>query len=66
MVAFDPEHDEPVNLRISRMGIPVDSDRGQEFLKHYDLKRYNAMENLVHPMAGMSLPKEWCAPRGSS
>lgn len=58
MVAFDPGHDEPLNLRISRTGITVDSDRGEEFLKHYDLKRYNAMENLVHQMAGMSLPEE--------
>lgn len=56
--AYDPDHEEPVNLRISRTGIIVDSDRGEEFLKHYDLQRYEAMEALVRALSQTSLPEE--------
>lgn len=56
--AYDPEHDEPVNLRISRTGITIDSDRADELLKHYDLKRYEAMESFARQMAAMPLPEE--------
>ncbi len=56
--AYDPEHDEPVTLRISKTGITIDSDRSGDFLKHYDLPRYEAIEALVRQMAGMSLPEE--------
>lgn len=56
--AYDPDHEEPVNLRISRTGITVDSERGEAFLKHYDLKRYDAMEELVRLLARRPLPEE--------
>lgn len=56
--AYDPQHDEPVNLRISRTGITVDSDRSEEVLKHYDLKRYDALEELVRHIGQQKVPEE--------
>ena len=56
--AYDPEHDEPVNLRISRTGITVDSDRDEQFRKHCDPKRYDALEDLVRHIAQRKLPEE--------
>lgn len=62
--AYDPAHDEPVNLRISKTGITVDSDRDDGFLKHFDLKRHDAVEAFVGQMAAMSLPEEECRDAG--
>jgi len=56
--AYDPDHDEPVNLRISKTGITVDSDRDNGFQRHYDLKRHYALEGFVRQLANMPLPEE--------
>ena len=56
--AYDPEHEEPVNLRISKTGITLDSDRADLFLKHYDPKCLEAMDGFTWQMASMSLPEE--------
>lgn len=56
--AYDPEHDEPVNLRIGSTGITIDSDRGEALVKHYDLRRYEAMQGLVRQMAHQPVPEE--------
>lgn len=59
--AYDPIHEEPVNLRIGRTGIIVDSDRDEAFLTHFNVGRFDAMERFVRKMAGMSLPEEEAA-----
>lgn len=56
--AYDPEHEEPVNLRISRTGITVDTEREGQPLRSYDPKRHDAMQEFVDQMAAMSLPEE--------
>lgn len=56
--AYDPEHEEPVNLRVSRTGITVDSDRSEAYRTHYDLKRYDALEDLVRHIGQRKLPEE--------
>lgn len=56
--AYDPAHEEPVNLRIGKAGITIDDDRNHKFLKRYDLNQYYALEGFVRQMAGMSLPEE--------
>lgn len=56
--AYDHEHDDPVNLHIGRSGITAESDRGEECVKHFNLKRYDALDEFVRKLAGMSLPEE--------
>ncbi|WP_312418482.1 hypothetical protein [Shinella sp.] len=55
---YDHEHDDPVNLRIGRNSITEDSDRSDDCVKHFNVKRYDAMEEFVRQMAGMTLPEE--------
>ncbi|WP_353645707.1 hypothetical protein [Mesorhizobium sp. WSM2239] len=47
---YDPEHDEPVNLRISKTGITIDSDRHQVPAYH--------MIDLVQRLARLTTPEE--------
>ena len=56
--AYDPAHEEPVNLRIGRTGITVDSDHDDESTKRYGIGRRDAIEEFVSQMATMSLPEE--------
>lgn len=58
--AYDPAHEEPVNLRIGKTGITVDSDRDDEAPKRYGLGRHDTIEDFVRQMADMSLPEEEC------
>lgn len=62
--AYDPEHEEPINLRIGKTDITFDSDRDDRFLKHCDPKRHEAFDGFVRQMAGMSLPEEECRDAG--
>lgn len=54
--AYDPEHEEPVNLRIGRTGITIDSDR--DVVKQDDPLRGERIEEFVRHMAGLSIPEE--------
>ncbi|APH74874.1 hypothetical protein [Aquibium oceanicum] len=56
--AYDPEHEEPVNLRISRTDITVDTEREGQALRRADKKRFAAMQAFVRQMSAMSLPEE--------
>ncbi|MBX3583257.1 MAG: hypothetical protein KF810_15310 [Rhizobiaceae bacterium] len=56
--AYDPEHEEPVNLRISRTDISVDTEREGQAPRGTDEKRFAAMQEFVGQMAAMSLPEE--------
>jgi len=48
---YDPGHEEPVNLRITKTGILVDSDdREGEKPLNYDTDRYEKMETFVVQM----------------
>ncbi|TPJ51776.1 hypothetical protein [Mesorhizobium sp. B2-6-4] len=52
--AYDPDHDEPVNVRITKTGILVDSDdRGEK-----PLNRYERFEEFVQQMARLTTPEE--------
>ncbi|TPL42568.1 MULTISPECIES: hypothetical protein [unclassified Mesorhizobium] len=56
--AYDPDHDEPVNLRITKTGILVDSDDRGEKPLNYDTDRYERMEKFVEQMARLTTPEE--------
>ncbi|RWN60166.1 hypothetical protein [Mesorhizobium sp.] len=56
--AYDPDHDEPVNVRITKTGILVDSDDRGEKPLNYDTDRYERMEEFVQQMARLTTPEE--------
>ncbi|RUU76128.1 hypothetical protein [Mesorhizobium sp. M7A.F.Ca.MR.362.00.0.0] len=56
--AYDPDHDEPVNVRITKTGILVDSDDRGEKPLGYDTDRYERMEKFVEQMARMTTPEQ--------
>lgn len=55
--AYDPDHDEPVNLRISKTGIKVDADDrgGAPRPMNYDIEQ---MEQFVAQMARFTTPED--------
>lgn len=56
--AYDPEHEEPVNLRISMTDISVDTERDRQAPQTADGKRLDALQQFVRQMAAMSLPED--------
>jgi hypothetical protein len=56
--AYDAEHEEPVNLRISRTDIAVDTEREGQDSRITEMKRRAAMQEFVQQMAAMSLPED--------
>lgn len=56
--AYDPDHEEPVNLRIGKTGVTIDSDRDNWRQRHCDSRRCDGIELLLRQLAGMTLPEE--------
>ncbi len=59
--AYDPDHEEPVNLRVAMTDISVDTERKGQTSQAADKKRCDAMQQFVLQMAAMSLPEEEAA-----
>jgi hypothetical protein len=56
--AYDPEHEEPVNLGISMTDIAVDTERDRQAPQAADKTGCDAIQQFVLQMAAMSLPEE--------
>ncbi|MBP0440451.1 hypothetical protein [Tianweitania sediminis] len=56
--AYDPEHEEPMNLRITMSDISVDTEREGQAPQVADRKRCDAMQEFVRQIATVSLPEE--------
>lgn len=55
---YDPEHEEPVNVRIGATGIRIDSDQDGSKPLNYDTDRYERMEEFMRQLARMDPPDE--------